>query len=55
MEKAISFATTTSEEMGISIKRRGRVKLQKTMPGEKAKDAGLALPEEMKRAMFECL
>ncbi|CAH2324299.1 Hypothetical predicted protein [Pelobates cultripes] len=41
--------------MDISMETRGRVKLRKTMPGEKAKDAGLTLPEEMKRAMFECL
>ncbi|CAH2315499.1 zinc finger MYM-type 1-like [Pelobates cultripes] len=55
VEKAICYATTTCKEMDISKERRGRVKLRKTMPGEKAKDAGLTLPEEMKRAMFECL
>ncbi|CAH2295746.1 zinc finger MYM-type 1-like [Pelobates cultripes] len=55
VEKAICYATTTCKEMEISMERRGRVKLRKTMPGEKAKDAGLTLPEEMKRAMFECL
>ncbi|XP_063302374.1 zinc finger MYM-type protein 1-like [Pelobates fuscus] len=54
VEKAICYATTTCKEMDISMERRGRVKLRKTMPGEKAKDAGLTLPEEMKRAMFEC-
>ncbi|CAH2275795.1 chloride anion exchanger-like [Pelobates cultripes] len=53
--KAICYATTICKEMDISMERRGRVKLRKTMPGEKAKDAGLTLPEEMKRAMFECL
>ncbi|XP_077340582.1 zinc finger MYM-type protein 1-like [Lithobates pipiens] len=55
VEKAIHYATTMCEEMGISMERRGRVKLRKTMPGEKAKDASLTLPEEIKRAMFECL
>ncbi|CAH2310718.1 zinc finger MYM-type 1-like [Pelobates cultripes] len=55
VEKAICYATTMCKEMDISMERRGRVKLRKTMPGEKAKDAGLTLPEEMKRAMFECL
>ncbi|CAH2274965.1 zinc finger MYM-type 1-like [Pelobates cultripes] len=55
VEKAICYATTTCKEMDISMERRGRVELRKTMPGEKAKDAGLTLPEEMKRAMFECL
>ncbi|CAH2295748.1 zinc finger MYM-type 1-like [Pelobates cultripes] len=55
VEKAICYATTTCKEIEISMERRGRVKLRKTMPGEKAKDAGLTLPEEMKRAMFECL
>ncbi|XP_077341212.1 zinc finger MYM-type protein 1-like [Lithobates pipiens] len=55
VEKAIHYATTMCEEMGISMERRGRVKLRKTMPGEKAKDAGLTLPEEIKRAMFKCL
>ncbi|CAH2276007.1 Zinc finger MYM-type 1 [Pelobates cultripes] len=55
VEKAICHATTMCKEMDISMERRGRVKLRKTMPREKAKDAGLTLPEEMKRAMFECL
>ncbi|CAH2275029.1 Hypothetical predicted protein [Pelobates cultripes] len=54
VEKAICYATKC-KEMDISMERRGRVKLRKTMPGGKAKDAGLTLPEEMKRAMFECL
>ncbi|CAH2312268.1 zinc finger MYM-type 1-like [Pelobates cultripes] len=55
VEKAIGYSTTTCKEMDISMERRGRVKLRKTLPGEKANDAGLTLPEEMKRAMFECL
>ncbi|CAH2251110.1 Hypothetical predicted protein [Pelobates cultripes] len=55
VEKAICYATTTCEEMDISMERRGRVKLWKPIPGEKAKDAGLTLTEEMKRATFECL
>ncbi|CAH2301960.1 Hypothetical predicted protein [Pelobates cultripes] len=55
VEKAICYATTTCEEVDISMERRGLVKLRKTMPREKAKDAGLKLPEEMKRAIFECL
>ncbi|CAH2327032.1 zinc finger MYM-type 1-like [Pelobates cultripes] len=55
VEKAICYATTTCKEMDISMERRGRVKLHKTMPGKKAKDAGLTLPEKIKRAMFECL
>ncbi|CAH2295677.1 Hypothetical predicted protein [Pelobates cultripes] len=55
VEKAICYATTTCKEMDISMERRGSVKLRKTMPGEKAKDAGFTLPEEMKSAMFEYL
>ncbi|GBP49805.1 hypothetical protein EVAR_83754_1 [Eumeta japonica] len=54
MERAISYATEKCEDLDISIERRGR-RFQKRMPGELARDAGLTLPEELQRAMLECL
>jgi hypothetical protein len=55
VERAISFATKKCEELDISIERRGRRRFRKHMPGEKARDARLTLPEKLQRAMLECL
>lgn len=42
---ALDFASQKCEEMGIDIKKRGRKRSKKMMPGEKAKDEGLSLQE----------
>ncbi|XP_042212511.1 52 kDa repressor of the inhibitor of the protein kinase-like [Homarus americanus] len=55
VERAIQYATTQCEEMGISMETRGRIRRKKMMPGEMARDAGLTMQEEMRRSMFECL
>ncbi len=55
VENAIQYATDICDEMNIPIERRGRRQFKKTMPGEIAKDAGLTLQQELKRAMFECV
>ncbi|GBP34724.1 hypothetical protein EVAR_25728_1 [Eumeta japonica] len=55
VERAISYATEKCEDLDISIERRGRRRFRKRMPGEVARDAGLTLPEELQRAMLECL
>ncbi|XP_042203225.1 uncharacterized protein LOC121853277, partial [Homarus americanus] len=55
VERAIQYATTQCEEMGISMETRGRIRRKKMMPGEVARDAGLTMEEEMRRSMFECL
>lgn len=55
VENAIQYATGICDEMGIAKEKRGRPKKKKMMPGEKAPDVGLTLPEELRRAMFECI
>ncbi|XP_042210127.1 uncharacterized protein LOC121857953 [Homarus americanus] len=55
VERAIQYATTQCEEMGISMETRGRIRRKKMMPGEMARDAGLTMQEEIRRSMFECL
>lgn len=37
------------------MERRGRVRQKKVMSGEMAKDAGLTLTEEVRRAVIECI
>ncbi len=55
IEKAVGYASQQCEEMRISMKRRGRIKRKKRMPGEVAKDDGLTMEEEMRRLMLECV
>lgn len=55
VQRAISYATQKCEQLEISMERRGRKKIRKMMPGEEARDAGLTLSEEIRRAMFECM
>ncbi|XP_042210339.1 uncharacterized protein LOC121858193 [Homarus americanus] len=55
VERAIQYATTQCEEMGISMETRGRIRRKKMMPAEMARDAGLTMQEEMRRSMFEWL
>ncbi|GBP11581.1 Zinc finger MYM-type protein 1 [Eumeta japonica] len=55
VERAMSHASEKCEDLDISIERRGRRRFRKRMPGEVARDAGLTLPEELQRAMLECL
>ena len=52
VDKAIENAVLVSEEFGISMER--RVRRMRRMAGEQARDAGLTLTEENKRAMLEC-
>nr|XP_047143105.1 uncharacterized protein LOC124817292 [Hydra vulgaris] len=52
---AVEYATQTCAEMSIDIESRKRKRVKKMMRGEIAKDAGLTLLEELKRAMFECI
>lgn len=55
VKRAIAYATTICEEMGISIEKRGRIRKKKLMPGETAEDSGLTLKQEIERAMLECI
>lgn len=53
VEHAIEKALLKSDQYGISVERRSRFK--KRMAGEQARDSGLTLQEENKRAMLECI
>jgi len=53
VEHAIQRALLKAEEYEIAVERRARFK--KRMAGEQARDAGLTLQEENKRAMLECI
>ncbi|CAG4958452.1 unnamed protein product [Colias eurytheme] len=55
VERAISYATEKCEDLDISVERRGRRIFRRRMPGEMSQDVGLTLPDELHRAMLECL
>lgn len=54
-DNALLFAEQTCEELNVPVQRAGRRKFKIVMPGEKAKDVGLTLHEELKRSMLECM
>ncbi len=53
VDNAIQQALAKCEELNISTEKRTRRKSR--MPGEEARDAGLSLQQETKKAMLECL
>ena len=55
VDNAITFATKMCEKIDIPVENRGRRKFKKMMSGEKCRDVGLTIKQELKRAMFECV
>jgi hypothetical protein len=53
VDNAVQQALAKCEELDIPTGK--RIRRKRRMPGEKARDAGLSLQQEIKRAMLECL
>lgn len=54
-DNALRFVQQICEELNIPVQKAGRWKFKIVKPGEKAKDVGLTLHEEVKRSMLECM